>query len=133
MTSPTNQEKYLELKVLQEQIEKITQHVEFLSTQFAEIENSKEALEELSKQQVGSELLAPIANGIFVKSSLKDTKTLLVNVGADTVVEKTIPQVIELLDNQAEQISQKLEEVQTFLEEMQDHAIRTYKQLQEEE
>ena len=133
MTPQDLQEKYMEFKVVQEQIEKISQHVEYLNTQFSEIESSKEALEELAKTAIGSELLAPVANGIFLKTKLASTQNLLVNVGADTIVEKTIPQVLELLEAQSSQITQKIAEVEQFLQELNAHALKMYQSLQEEQ
>jgi prefoldin alpha subunit len=45
------------------------------------------------------EILAPIANGIYVEAELKN-KELLVNVGSDIVVKKSVKEAIEIIDAQ---------------------------------
>jgi len=52
--------------------------------------------------------LAPIINGIFVKAELKDNQNLLINVGADTVVEKTVSQAVELLKERQKETLEKV-------------------------
>ena len=89
-------EKFMQFQTLQQYIEQVEEHLALLNKQYADLENSKEALQEFSKTEKGL-ILAPIINGIFVKAELKDNQNLLINVGADTVVEKTVSQAVELL------------------------------------
>ena len=120
------QQKFMEFRQLQEQIEQVTEHVQKLNQAVSEIEDTRNALLGLDKAEVGSELLAPIANGIFVKSELKDAQTLTVNVGADTVVEKTVDEVVGLLEKQQEQMKQKVVEAETVLQGFHEQAMKIY-------
>ena len=51
---------------------------------------TEQALDDLKTTKTGTEILVPMASGIFIKAELKDNKELAINVGADTVVKKNI-------------------------------------------
>ena len=123
------QKKILQFQLLQQQLQQISEQMEVLQQQHTELETSIEALQELEKTKAGNEFLAPIANGIFVKGELSDTSTLLVNVGADVAVEKSIPQVTALLERQKQEISERLVEADAVLQELARHATKIYKEI----
>ena len=131
MTDETNwQEKLMHFRMLQEHIEKLTEHVQLLNQQNAELENSKQALEDLSNTKPRSEVLAPVANGVFIKTELKENTHLLVNVGADTVVEKSVEEVVALLGNQQKEISGKITEAEMLLQGFHSQAAEIYQEVQ---
>ena len=109
------QQKYLQFQTLQQQIEQISEHVEMLNQQNMEIDVSIMAIKEVGKTEIGKEILAPIANGIFLKSELKDNQRLVVNVGSEVTVEKTIQETAELLERQKEKTSSKIIEANEVL------------------
>jgi len=131
MTKEQNwQQKYQEFQQLQEQIEQISHHVGLLNQQNIDIDISKEALQDIEKTKIGNEILAPIANGIFVKSTLQDNQKLVVNVGANVNIEKTIPEVIELLEKQKVEITKKIVEAEVFLQDLQQQAMKIYQEVE---
>lgn len=121
-----DEDKYRQLQLLQQQAEQITDYVEKLQLQQQELNNSLEALTELQKIKVNTEILAPIANGVFLKAELKDNQKLVVNVGAEVTVEKTIPEVIKLLAEQKEKITENIAEAETVLQELHEQGRRMY-------
>ena len=123
-------QKYSEFQMLQQQIESLSQQMEMLSQQQGELLSSRNALGELNKSAVGSEILAPIANGIFLKGSLGDNQKLVVNVGANTTVEKTIPEVIVILEEQSKEISLKVIEAETLLQGLTSRAKNLYREVE---
>jgi prefoldin alpha subunit len=124
------QQKYTEFQQLQQQIEQVSQQLQLMSEQAAEIDNTKDALLELEQADEGSEMLAQIANGIFVKSKLLNKSTLVVNVGANVTVEKTIPQMIELFDRQKNDMTNQLMQGELHLEALQDKAMKIFEEVQ---
>ncbi|HLD79588.1 MAG TPA: prefoldin subunit alpha [Candidatus Nanoarchaeia archaeon] len=125
------EDKYLQLQMLQQQAEQITEYVEKLQMQQKEVDTSIEALTELQKTNLNTEILAPLANGIFLKAELKDNQKLVVNVGADVSTEKTIPEVIQLLEEQKEKIAENLSEAETVLQQLHEHGRKTYPETEE--
>lgn len=120
--------KYRQLQQLQQQVDQITEYVERMQGQRQELENSIEALTELQKTNINTEILAPIANGIFLKAELKDNQRLVVNVGAEVTMEKNIPEVLNLLAEQKEKIAENISEAETVLQELYEQGKRLYQE-----
>lgn len=125
------EDKYMQLQLLQQQVEQITEYVEQLQVQDRELDISLEALTELQKTTVNTEILAPIANGIFFKAELKDNQKLTINVGSEVAVEKTIPEVIKLLEEQKEKITENIAEAETVLQQLHEQGRRLYQESSE--
>ena len=123
-----NEDKYVQLQLLQQQAEQITEYVQKLQLQQQELGASIEALAELQNTKLHTEILAPVANGIFLKAELQDNQRLIVNVGAEVTAEKTIPDVIQLLKEQQEKIAQNLSEAETVLRELHEQGRRLYQE-----
>ncbi len=120
------EDKYMQLQLLQQQVEQITEYVEQLQMQDRELDISLEALTELQKTTINTEILAPIANGIFFKAELKDNQKLTINVGSEVAVEKTIPEVIKLLEEQKEKITENIAEAETVLQQLHEQGRKLY-------
>lgn len=123
-------EKYLQFQLVQQQIEHLSQQVEILDHQQATVKVSLRAISTLATSPVGKELLAPIADGIFLKGELRDNQELIVNVGAGVAVEKSIPDVITLLKEQQKAIAEKVREGQNVLQELQQQAMKKYQEIE---
>jgi len=124
-------ERFMEFQQLQQKIEQVTAHIEMLNQHNMELEESKNAIAELGVSSKGSDVFAPIANGIFIKATLSDTATLLVNVGSNTVVEKTIEEVIDLLSEQERDLSRNMVEAQEFLQQLHQQGMVIYKEVEQ--
>jgi len=123
-------QKYMQFQMLQQQIEELGKHLEMFTEQNAELEITINAIKEVGNTKLNNEILTPIANGIFIKSELKDNKKLIVNVGSDTTVEKTVPEVVKLLEQQKEEVSKKIMETDTLLQEFSNQAMKIYKEME---
>ena len=96
---------------------KIKEVIARMDDNLAEINNIKESLEELSLLEE-KDILVPIANGIFFKAKITDKDNLKVNVGHDTVLDKTIPETLELLEVQRQEILSSKEQAVKYFEEL---------------
>ncbi|MBT3464597.1 prefoldin subunit alpha [archaeon] len=98
------QELYSELQMLDQQIKQVQVHMEKLDEQLAEIVSVNVILEDIKDVKKGTETMVPIANGVYIKTKIEDTDDLLVNVGANTIVSKKIPEVKEMILQQETEI-----------------------------
>lgn len=94
------QQKYMQLQMFNQQLQQLQQQLEAIQHQAMEIQTILLALDDIAKTEVGKEILVPLSSGIFVKAEIKDNKMLRVNVGSNTVVEKTVQETKALLDRQ---------------------------------
>ncbi len=130
----TNQQKLIEMQLLEQDIQQIQKNIQTIEQQMLDIELIKKNLDDFSKLKKDSESLMAVANGIFARAKILDTKELLVNVGSNTVVKKTIPETKTLLDEQTkelnkyrEQLMQQLNETIFKIEELQ-HSLKEIKE-----
>lgn len=123
-------QKYMQFQMMQQQMEELSKHLENLNEQNAELDISIQAMRELEKTPLDTEFLAPIANGIFVKSELKDNLKLVVNVGSGVTVERTVLEVIKLLVEQKSVLLQNKLEVESLLQQVNNEAVKAYQELQ---
>ena len=124
-------EKYMQFQAIQQQLEQVNEHLETLTQQNAEVDISINAIKEIGKTEQDNEILAPVANGIFIKAKLLDNKKLVVNVGSDTTVEKTVDEVVKLLEEQRKQMNKKMVEADEIMQELSSQAMKMYQEIEE--
>jgi prefoldin alpha subunit len=100
------EEKYLELRQLDEEIKTLNTHLEKVDDQITELNSSKTVINKFAELKKNDELRVPIASGIYVKAKLEDVNQLLVNVGSGVSVEKKHKEVTKILDSQIVELSQ---------------------------
>ncbi len=98
------QSKMMELQLLQQDFTQLQNNVQTIEQQLAEVELIKKSLDDFSKQKQDSESLMALANGIFAEAKILNVKHLLVNVGSNVVVKKTVPETIQLIDEQSKEL-----------------------------
>jgi|GEM_PF-3675497 len=93
------------------QLQMLDQHVERLNQQFAQateheesLDTTIDALSQLDQVAANSVSLVQVANGIFVKGTVTAPNTLLVNVGAGVMVEKSREELLEHVETQKNSI-----------------------------
>jgi prefoldin alpha subunit len=130
MTENQMQEKLGQFQMLQQHIEHISEQVEKMNGQLAELEISMHAIEKVSTLEKGNAFLAPVANGIFLKGKVQDTSTMIVNVGNNVTVERTPAEVLVLLKKQEKEITAKLAEADEILKLFSEQAMKIYQELE---
>ncbi len=98
------QEKYIQFQVLQQQAEQLTKYLEELEQKHLEFNQTVQQLKEFEKIPANTSTLIPLAAGIFVEGKLSENQELIVNVGANTLVKKTIPQIIKMITKQIDEV-----------------------------
>jgi prefoldin alpha subunit len=102
----SEQNKYIQLQMIDQQARQLQQYLQTFDQQLLEIRSVITSLNELAKLKKGDSMLAPIANGIFVKAKLEESKEVRVNVGNNTVVTKSVEGAIKMLEDQEAEINQ---------------------------
>ena len=124
-------EKYMQFQMLQQQMEQVSQHLEMFNQQLAELDISISAVKELETAEKDNELLAPIADGIFFKAKLIDNQKLVVNVGSNVTVERTVPEVVVLLKEQKKETSKRMQEADEVMQHISKEAMKIYQEVEE--
>ncbi|MBT4935972.1 prefoldin subunit alpha [Candidatus Woesearchaeota archaeon] len=123
---------FMQFQTLQQNIEQLTEHVQKLHQQNAEIEESVTALKEFSETPKDTDVFAPIANGIFIKGKVVDNQKLLVNVGADTIVEKSVDDVTGMLAKHQHSMAENILQAESLLQNFEEQAMKIYQEVEKE-
>ncbi len=102
-----NEEYLIKIGILQEQAGQIRQQVEFIEQNLQEIENVRQGLKTIEDKE-SNEMMTHIGRGVFAKTKLLE-REFLVNVGAEVVLKKSLPETLEMLKKQASEM-QKVKE-----------------------
>ena len=105
------------MQMFEQQIQQLQQQLQQTEQQVMELMMVSQALDDIKDVKAGTEVLIPIASGIFAKAELKDCNELMLNVGAGTAVSKDVASTKKMLEKQMDEIRS----VQTqFTETLQD-------------
>ncbi len=92
------QHKYIELQILKQQITHYVEQKQALDEKEAEMTATMEALRNLDTIKQGDEMWSSLGSSTFVRSDIKDTKKVLVAVGAGVVAKETVGRAMEILE-----------------------------------
>lgn len=98
------QEKYIEMQMLDQQIKQGQKQIQMIEQHIAELQSVKQNLDSIKGVKDSTEVMASISSGIFIKAKVQATDKVLVNVGADVMVEKDINSTKELIDAQIKEM-----------------------------
>ncbi len=104
-------EKYVELQILDAQMKQFQKQIQAVELQSMELDRMMESLDELAECRAGTEILVPLSSGVFFKAELKENSKFAVNVGANTVVEKSADETKELIRAQALELRRAAQEL----------------------
>ena len=109
------QKLYLQFQILDQNIKQIQQQATTLNAQLVELVGATHNLEDLKNVKKGTEILVPISSGVYAKAEIKDNENILVNVGANTNVKKSVDDTKKIIETQIEEMKklqkQMLEEL----------------------
>lgn len=108
-----SQELYTEYMGLTQRIQQITPELQGIEQNHIEIEMLIKAMNDFKELKKGDKILAPIANGIFIDATLNQNDFVKINSGANTVVNKTIDETIDMLKKQEEELRKVKERVRS--------------------
>lgn len=97
-------EKYWEFQILEQKLKQVNQQLLNLDNQLLEFQRIGENLDDIKKTKKNTEILVNLGGGVFSKAELKDRNNVLMNVGANIIVEKGIPSSKEIINSQIDQI-----------------------------
>lgn len=98
-----------EYGALAQLLEDVRRRVELLNTTLAELAAAKSALEEIGSLSEGEELLVPVGAGVFVRARLASKDKVLVTLGANVMVEKTLEDTRKYLEEREQKVRDALQ------------------------
>jgi len=100
---------YMEFQMLGQNIKQLEEKTQALNDQLMDLTITNQSLDDIKKIKPDTEILVPLSGGIYAKAQLKDSKNVIVNVGANTTLVKDLQSTKTLIENQIEEVK-KLQE-----------------------
>ena len=88
----------LESQFLEETAKELQSRVNMTNAVITELRVSSMTLEGLEKEKKAAQLFVPIGGGSYVKARLETAKKVVVGIGADVAVERTVKEAKEELE-----------------------------------
>ena len=89
----------IELRMLEGTAEALQSRVNLLNAALTELRVASMTLEGLTKENKDAQLFVPIGGGSYIKSKLESADKVIVGIGADVAVERTMKEAKENLEN----------------------------------
>ncbi|MBD3388228.1 MAG: prefoldin subunit alpha [Candidatus Altiarchaeales archaeon] len=108
----------MQLETGKRQLDQLGKQGQMIESAILELTSTVEALKSLESQKTGSEVLVPFGAGSYITASLKDTESVLVDIGAGYSVEKKLPDAIVTLEGRRKHLTQSLQQLNKTMGEM---------------
>ncbi len=122
-------EKYAEFRMAMAQIKQVQEQLQAVEEKKQELEDAEAGVSQLKGASKGTKMLAPITDGIFIKATLEDTDEVLVNVGSDICVNKTVDEASQILKEKQHELMNYHELMLEELNKLTDNANRLEREL----
>ncbi len=106
------QELLVNIQILREQAKIIASNVEMLSIYLQELASAKATLEGVKPLKRGDEILVPIGGASFIRARIDDTEGVIIGVGADVSVDRTLTEAIAVAEEKINFTQSKITESQ---------------------
>lgn len=117
MTAEEMQQKYAEYQMLTNQVRQLVEQMQALEQQARELETLIEGMEELGKSSKGTEVLAALGGGLYVKTKLESNNEVILNSGAKVMTTKTRDEAKALLSEQLSEVKKIVASMQASFQE----------------
>jgi len=110
------QQKYMEYQQLSNQLNYGQQQILQLEKQYMELEVLNEALKDVKNTKEGTEVIASLGSGLFIKTSLKSNSEIIMHVGGNANVTKTPDEAKKVIDDQMKQLKKIINDMREDLQ-----------------
>ena len=110
------------LEYYKEQLANLDMQQQYLQAALLDYQKAKITIENLGKEQGENDLLIPVGSGVFISAVSTNTDKVLIDIGADLVVEKPVNEAIKNIDTRMEMVQENQKKLLTMAQQLQTEA-----------
>tara|TARA_Y100000034_G_scaffold135343_1_gene206891 strand:+ start:439 stop:840 length:402 start_codon:yes stop_codon:yes gene_type:complete len=129
MKQEEKQQKMVELQIMNQQADQIRQQLMGLEEQMESLSKLDASLEAVDNEEVGKKMFSPLSSGVYIKTSLRDNKEVLVAVGAGVVVKKSVKDARDMIQEQGKKMELIISQMKGDFEKFTTNAMNIEKEL----
>jgi prefoldin alpha subunit len=121
----------LELQYLENTMQIIQQRISLVDAAVTEMQVAVSTIEGLEKETVGADILVPIGGGSYIHATVGNNERLIVGIGADIALEKSLSESIESYKNRMDELQKARSGLEQQLEEVASRLSKGRQELQQ--
>jgi len=98
------EENYVKLNLMKNQLNNMLVEKNILETKINEISTTIETIEEIKKLKKNDEVWSSVGSGVYMSATINDPDKIMVNIGANTLMKKTIGKAEEFLEKKDDEL-----------------------------
>jgi prefoldin alpha subunit len=102
----------VEMRFLEQTAETLQQRIGMVNAAITDLSYANMALENLEKEKENAELLVPIGGSSYIKAKLTSHDKVIVGMGANVSIEKTLPEAKVLIKERLEELEKSMRSAQ---------------------
>jgi prefoldin alpha subunit len=102
----------VEMRFLEQTAETLQQRISMVNAAITDLSYANMALENLEKEKENAELLVPIGGSSYIKAKLTSHDKVIVGMGANVSIEKTLPEAKVLIKERLEELEKSMRSAQ---------------------
>ena len=102
----------VEMRFLEQTAETLQQRISMVNAAITDLSYANTALEKLEKEKENTELLVPIGGSSYIKAKLTSHDKVIVGMGANVSIEKTLPEAKVLIKERLEELEKSMRSAQ---------------------
>jgi prefoldin alpha subunit len=102
----------VEMRFLEQTAETLQQRISMVNAAMTDLSYANMAMEDLEKEKENAELLVPIGGSSYIKAKLTSHEKVIVGMGANVSIEKTLPEAKVLIKERLEELEKSMRSAQ---------------------
>jgi prefoldin alpha subunit len=102
----------VEMRFLEQTAESLQQRISMVNAAMTDLTYANMALESIEKEKENAELLVPIGGSSYIKVKLASSDKVIVGMGANVSIEKTLPEAKAIVEERLEELEKTMRSAQ---------------------
>ena len=102
----------VEMRFLEQTAESLQQRISMVNAAITDLTYANMALESIEKEKENAELLVPIGGSSYIKVKLASPDKVIVGMGANVSIEKTLPEAKAIVEERLEELEKTMRSAQ---------------------
>ena len=102
----------VEMRFLEQTAESLQQRISMVNAAMTDLTYANMALESIEKEKENAELLVPIGGSSYIKVKLASPDKVIVGMGANVSIEKTLPEAKAIVEERLEELEKTMRSAQ---------------------
>ncbi len=102
----------VEMRFLEQTAESLQQRISMVNAAMTDLAYANMALESIEKEKENAELLVPIGGSSYIKVKLASSDKVIVGMGANVSIEKTLPEAKAIVKERLEELEKTMRSAQ---------------------